>query len=284
MITFEWNGLRLAGEESSGAPGKKTQYVYSEGPWDPLARVDSSAAGSEVYWYHTALNGLPERMTDAQGETVWQGTFSTWGETQREQSHAPLAVAQNLRFQGQYLDRETGLHYNLFRYYDPATGRYTQPDPIGLAGGLNTYAYVGDPLVWVDPLGWMGCRLQYMGRTPGKKSRTGKAVIERMRSEGRIRGAGEDMRFKSSTDGRWYNVQDADMAHLTDAVTYWNKRGGFYGAKTKEIRAWMRDPNNYELEYYGHNRSQGALLLERYKNPSEFIGAPEVSQYFNEVL
>ncbi|PNS13227.1 type IV secretion protein Rhs [Mixta theicola] len=153
VITFQWNGLRLAGEASSHAPGKKTQYLYGEGTWEPLARVDSSAAGSEVYWYHTGLNGLPLRMTDAQGDTVWKGQFSTWGDTQQEQSHTPLAVPQNLRFQGQYLDRETGLHYNLFRYYDPATGRYTQPDPIGLAGGLNTYAYVGDPLVWVDPLG-----------------------------------------------------------------------------------------------------------------------------------
>ena len=106
VITFQWNGLRLAGEAGSHAPGRKTQYVYSEGSWEPLARVGSSAAGSEVYWYHTALNGLPERMTDAQGETVWQGTFSTWGETQREQSHTPLAVPQNLRFQGQYLDRD----------------------------------------------------------------------------------------------------------------------------------------------------------------------------------
>lgn len=56
-------------------------------------------------------------------------------------------------FPWQYLDRESGLHYNLFRYYDPVTGRYTQVDPIGLAGGLNIYSYVGDPLVWVDPLG-----------------------------------------------------------------------------------------------------------------------------------
>jgi RHS repeat-associated protein len=62
-------------------------------------------------------------------------------------------VPQNLRFQGQYLDHESGLHYNLFRYYDPVAGRYTQMDPIGLAGGLNTYSYVGDLLVWVDPLG-----------------------------------------------------------------------------------------------------------------------------------
>ncbi|EOC0267046.1 RHS repeat-associated core domain-containing protein [Cronobacter dublinensis] len=63
---------------------------------------------------------------------------------------------QNLRFQGQYLDRESGLHYNLFRYYDPVAGRYTQMDPIGLAGGMNTYSYVGDTLVWVDPWGLAG--------------------------------------------------------------------------------------------------------------------------------
>ncbi|NDY42366.1 RHS repeat-associated core domain-containing protein, partial [Dissulfurirhabdus thermomarina] len=69
-------------------------------------------------------------------------------------------VRQALVFPGQYLDEETGLHYNWHRYYDPATGRYLTPDPVGLAGGINLYAYVqNDPVNAVDPMGlatWTG--------------------------------------------------------------------------------------------------------------------------------
>ncbi|MDU4153494.1 MAG: RHS repeat-associated core domain-containing protein, partial [Enterobacteriaceae bacterium] len=65
--------------------------------------------------------------------------------------------AQNLRMQGQYLDRETGLHYNLFRYYDPDSARFTRQDPIGLAGGINLYAYAPNPLGGIDPLGLRKC-------------------------------------------------------------------------------------------------------------------------------
>ncbi|WP_261643476.1 RHS repeat-associated core domain-containing protein [Erwinia mallotivora] len=159
-VRFLWSGLQMVGESSSATPERSTQYLYAEGGWEPLARIDTLGDSATTYWYHTELNGLPQRLTDESGEVVWRGSFSTWGETERETA-SPSAdlrqVRQNLRFQGQYLDRETGLHYNLFRYYDPAGGRYTQPDPIGLMGGLNTYAYVGDPLTWVDPLGLEGC-------------------------------------------------------------------------------------------------------------------------------
>ena len=59
-----------------------------------------------------------------------------------------------LRLPGQYFDKETGLHQNYFRDYDPSTGRYVESDPIGLRGGLNTYAYVGaNPLKWIDRKG-----------------------------------------------------------------------------------------------------------------------------------
>ncbi|MBS7443885.1 RHS repeat-associated core domain-containing protein [Enterobacter sp. 120016] len=72
--------------------------------------------------------------------------------------HADTAgINQPLRFQGQYHDGESGLYYNRHRYYDPGVGRYLSPDPVGLAGGINLYAYVKNPLTWIDPLGLTAC-------------------------------------------------------------------------------------------------------------------------------
>ncbi|WP_261905685.1 RHS repeat-associated core domain-containing protein, partial [Streptomyces buecherae] len=69
--------------------------------------------------------------------------------------------AQNLdcplRFPGQYADPETGLHYNYFRHYDPETGRYASPDPLGLEAAPNPLSYVHNPLTWTDPLGLGPC-------------------------------------------------------------------------------------------------------------------------------
>jgi RHS repeat-associated protein len=89
-------------------------------------------------------------MTDVDGQIVWQATYKSWGEVE---TLAVKEVQQNLRFQGQYFDDETGLHYNTFRYYDPEVGRFTTQDPIGLVGGENLYRYVPNPNSWIDPLG-----------------------------------------------------------------------------------------------------------------------------------
>nr|WP_319001272.1 RHS repeat-associated core domain-containing protein [Burkholderia cepacia] len=99
---------------------------------------------------------MPEELTDAGGDLVWQARYKVWGNAVQEEwvARAPqraipawgevqetalppaqVSRPQNLRFQGEYLDRETGLHYNLLRYYDPDIGRFITPDPIGLSGG-----------------------------------------------------------------------------------------------------------------------------------------------------
>ncbi|MFL1419948.1 RHS repeat-associated core domain-containing protein [Pseudomonas fildesensis] len=72
-------------------------------------------------------------------------------------------VDNPLRFQGQYFDSESGLHYNRHRYYNPDIGRYLTPDPVKLAGGINAYLYVPNPTGWIDPLG-LSCKV---GNCPG---------------------------------------------------------------------------------------------------------------------
>jgi len=106
--------------------------------------------GEEVNYVHPDHLGAPQKMTDADRSVVWDASFLPFGE---EDSLIGSAANDN-RFPGQRLEVETGLHYNYFRDYDPTTGRYLQSDPIGLAGGINTYGYVsGNPVNYTDPDG-----------------------------------------------------------------------------------------------------------------------------------
>jgi RHS repeat-associated protein len=160
---FLWQGLRMLREES---PGQSSLYVYEPGSYAPLARVDQ-AEGEEqkLYYFHTDQIGTPLEMTDREGQIVWQATYKAWGAIEKL---AVNDVEQNLRFQGQYFDDETGLHYNTFRYYDPEVGRFVTQDPIALAGGLNFYSYAPSPNNWIDPLGWCSTKLgNNMGMRPG---------------------------------------------------------------------------------------------------------------------
>jgi RHS repeat-associated protein len=105
-----------------------------------------------VYFIETDHLNTPRRITDPANQVVWQ-----WQNNDPFGNNVPVSTAGfefNLRFPGQYFDKETNLHYNYFRDYDPATGRYIQSDPIGLQGGINTYDYVeGNPVAFSDSLG-----------------------------------------------------------------------------------------------------------------------------------
>uniref|UniRef100_UPI00406D0774 RHS repeat domain-containing protein n=1 Tax=Pseudomonas sp. F3-2 TaxID=3141539 RepID=UPI00406D0774 len=147
---FLWQGLRMLREET---PWQSSLYIYEPNSYAPLARVDQNEGEPEqtLYYFHTDQIGTPLEMTDVDGSIVWQATYKAWGEVE---GFAVNEVEQNLRFQGQYFDDETGLHYNTFRYYDPQVGRFITQDPIGLDGGMNLYRYVPNPTGWIDPWGW----------------------------------------------------------------------------------------------------------------------------------
>ena len=178
-------------------------------------RTGTEAKLCDVYYFHTDQVGLPQELTNAQGQLVWQANYKTWGSTVSEewevkslanqpvhtldQGDIPKAEEekqQNLRFQGQYLDRETGLHYNTFRYYDADIGRFICPDPIGLEGGINLGNYSPNPLSWIDPWGWQnrnsknakGHNVLYEvtddGTPSGKKLKIGKAKGEDLKADG----------------------------------------------------------------------------------------------------
>lgn len=98
--------------------------------------------------------GRPRQVLDKNNELVWQLTPTDFGGIVNQELQSKTGYTLNLRFSGQYEDKETGLYYNHHRYYDPTTGRYITPDPLGLAGGENLYTYVGNsPIHYNDPVG-----------------------------------------------------------------------------------------------------------------------------------
>ena len=107
--------------------------------------------GADYYFYHNDHLGTPQKMTAVNGAVVWSASYSSFGEAEITDSSL---VTSNLRLAGQYHDQETGLHYNWYRYFSPISGRYSRPDPIGLAGGINLFAYVTNNSVnRMDPFG-----------------------------------------------------------------------------------------------------------------------------------
>ncbi|WP_447881089.1 RHS repeat-associated core domain-containing protein, partial [Serratia fonticola] len=170
------------------------------------------------------------------------------------------SVPQPLRFQGQYFDAESGLHYNRYRYYSPETARFITPDPIGLAGGLNQTQYVPNPTGWVDPLGLAskGCDdvLDYQAR---KKLRTD--VYNAQRPDGYH--AVKHVQAKSSEEARALSLGkgarkgDFEASYLPE---YANKVAGF-----EKQAAYGAIKNGDVFEH-------GGTRFMFYKNPTGAVG------------
>jgi RHS repeat-associated protein len=148
---FQYADEGLIGEFDAGGAAIRT-YGYLPGTSTPLFLKQNG----QYYWYRTDRLGIPQKLVASNGAVVWSGAYDAFGNC----VVGVDTVENPLRLPGQYFDAETGLSYNLNRYYDPKIGRYLQPDPAG--DGLNPYLYVGgNPVNAVDPNGL--CALRMIG-------------------------------------------------------------------------------------------------------------------------
>ncbi|ACU77440.1 YD repeat protein [Catenulispora acidiphila DSM 44928] len=160
-VTFLWDGPRLA-EQSVQGPESFTvtlTWDYDPGTFRPatqrrrnrLGDADQTVIDEAFHAIVADLVGSPTELVTPDGRVVWHTTTSLWGRTIG--TSAESGVDCPLRFPGQYHDDESGLHYNLNRYYDSETAAYLTPDPLGLVPAPNDHAYVPNPLTVSDPLG-----------------------------------------------------------------------------------------------------------------------------------
>ncbi|MQT49932.1 Rhs family protein [Pseudomonas helleri] len=267
---YGWDGDTLAYETRySDNPGERRliHYFYEPGSFIPVAQTVENRSLSlvrepshengyhidrdplwqhqpvakpfnAIAWYQCDHLGTPMELTDQRGEIAWSGTYQAWGLAKEKRTGSAIRenIRNPLRFQGQYFDTETGLHYNRYRYYDPQVGRFISKDPIGFAGGLNVYAYAPNPVGWVDPFGLN--RTNKQGHYHGPKPKYHNPGHHDL-SSGNFRGGGSktsiipqnaEQLYKRAipdVDGRhWYAMDEDGVIHRfgnsNDGNVHWN--------------------------------------------------------------
>ncbi|MEU2673599.1 putative T7SS-secreted protein [Streptomyces sp. NPDC007164] len=156
-VHFTWDGATLCEQMTEG-----TTLTWDYAGLRPLTQTERRHGSTDDRFFAivTDLIGTPTELVDESGALAWRARTTLWGIT----SWTRDATAYTpLRFPGQYFDRESELHYNFFRYYDPESARYLTPDPLGLTPADNPVTYVHNPHAWSDPLGLGPCPPRIQG-------------------------------------------------------------------------------------------------------------------------
>jgi RHS repeat-associated protein len=151
-VRYVWSGNVLAMEAEKSGPVRT--FVHRPGSFELLLQQERG----EVFLCVTDQVGVVRELIDRAGRVAWSGRFDPWGRLEEEHSdparvNAERTVSSPFRLLGQVWDEETGLAWTHFRVFDPATGRWLSPDPLGIRGGPNLFAFDGSPTVSVDPFG-----------------------------------------------------------------------------------------------------------------------------------
>jgi RHS repeat-associated protein len=246
---------RLLAEAAASTGASRREYVWADDL--PVGLVDAVPTTPVLYTIHTDHLNRPQKITDAARAIAWDGQYRPFGE-----AHAISGSLPNwLMFPGQIYDSETALHQNWHRDYDPSTGRYIQSDPIGLAGGINTYAYaLGNPVSSTDPTGEFVPQLIGFAIGAGLEYLTNRcATTSDILLAGAIGGLGGSLskgfflRYdsKSLTRETGFEWSHSIARKFVDRYTsgplkkFLNRRGGFNGSWASPRRHYMHDNYRY---------------------------------------
>ena len=169
IFHYDFEGNIIGESETSGKFLKEYLYMGDV----RLAMVD--VPDESVYMFINDNLGTPQALTDEEGNVVWQAYYKPFG---KALINPNSSIVNNFRFKGQYYDSETGFHYNYYRYYNPQTGRYLRPDPIGLLGGINLFSYsVNNPINLNDSLGLTAVIISIKRTTETENSTIGDLAV-----------------------------------------------------------------------------------------------------------
>ncbi|WP_289896337.1 RHS repeat-associated core domain-containing protein [Paracoccus sp. TOH] len=271
---YQWEGDRLIAEAPLAADGSAAwqaarHWVYEPGSFRPLAQVQHGA----LHYIVTDHIGTPREMFSEDGaEVVWRAELSLWGEIadlRRRAANDDAAPDCPIRFQGQFQDPESGLHYNRFRYYDPDAAQYLAPDPIGLEGGFRPQGYVADPNGWVDPLGLNGCggtvphrvTVEYDPRMPRVEFQRKAQALQQLGEQGLLSRA-------TSPVSRDPSVTRAYRQDMIRRI--WNQYGernpAFANKLIERITQRMQPDHVHELQLNGPDAASNLRFLDSFTN------------------
>jgi RHS repeat-associated protein len=276
LTLFIWDGDTLAFEQKGrDCKGQTAHYIFEPGTFVPIAQgvmnhieemvrqkspdYLDAINGDPIWkhkftpkqfdafgWYECNHLGTPMEITGCDGQNRWLCNHSAWGLLKEDQSsHEPSPQQfNNLRFQGQYFDVEISHSYNRFRYYSPNIGRFIGKDPIGFAGGLNTYSYTLNPNQWIDPLG-----LAKTSPTNGRKPHSSKP---NQNSSNPCRSPWQMQRYNRVCEGT-INGTKAKYFRDPDTELWWSKDTESHGGSGWKVMKQYGDQliHQEDADIYG---------------------------------
>ncbi len=266
LFVYDTEGRLLGEYDAAGQPLR--EYVWLQDM--PAVVLQGRPLADTVLFLYTDHLDTPRVAIDSAGRQRWSWVAEPFGNSAAVTNPLGLGpVDLPLRMPGQLFDADTGLLYNWHRHYDAGVGRYTQSDPIGLAGGINTYSYVGgNPLSYVDPRGLAGCK--WVGPALICDVGPPPVVDPDYPSSPSASSAG----FRNPFEGLFKNPKPRWVTGKQES--YWDAAQCYEGDPCQQLKAYVRQANRDAKGKQGRMETDAqGLFRNAYSTPNPSVtGSP----------